>query len=87
VALAEALRSRFVPTAFGEGHVSLLVDIGQVHREMDPAVSGGGVESAAMLGVLSVFLRQATAVETIFLDLEPDPRGGRLRGRVTLRPR
>ncbi|HZA52201.1 MAG TPA: PKD domain-containing protein, partial [Myxococcaceae bacterium] len=85
VALAESLRSRFVPLAFGPGHVSLLVDVGQVTREMDPGVSGRGVEAAAMLGMLSVFIRQATAVETIFLDLEPDPRGGRLRGRVTLR--
>jgi hypothetical protein len=87
VALAESLRARFVPTSFGTGHVSFVLDVGQVAKELDPGPFGHARGTPAILGLLSVFLRQATAVETIFMDVAPDENGGRLRGRVTLRPR
>ena len=86
VALAESLRARFVPTSFGTGHVSFVLDVGQVAKELDPGF-GRARGTPAILGLLSVFLRQATAVETIFMDVAPDENGGRMRGRVTLRPR
>jgi hypothetical protein len=88
IALAESLQARFVPASFGVGHVSFVVDVGQVAKELDPGPFGrGGGSAAPVLGFLSALVRQATAVETIFMDVVPDARGGALRGRVTLRPR
>ena len=87
IALAESLQGRFVPGSLGPGHVSFLVDVGQVSKELDPGLFGRGGGAAPVLAFLSVLVRQATAVDTIFLDVAPEERGGRLRGRVTLRPR
>ena len=62
------------------------VDLGQVLRELWQAEAAGGMQ-AAMTGLARSFLQQLTAVDSVYLDVQPVAEGARLKGRVTLRPR
>ncbi|MGA9522805.1 MAG: hypothetical protein WBV82_15160 [Myxococcaceae bacterium] len=84
--LLQQLQERYGAQTFGPGHASLLIDLGQVLRELSQAQAGGG-KAAAMTGLARSFLQQLTAVDTVFVDVQPVDEGARLKGRVTLRPR
>jgi hypothetical protein len=84
--LTKALQARF-GDAFGPGHVSLMVDLGQLRRELSEPRSISGIDPRRLVmvqGIASSFL-QRTPVETGFLDLSPDADGARLKGRLTLK--
>jgi hypothetical protein len=85
VALAQQLRESFDPAAFGPGHLSFQVDVGQIGRDLNLAtVAEGG--APAMFAFISGFIQQATAVDLLMFDLGPEPDGARVRARITLRP-
>ncbi len=84
--LLQQLRERYGAQSFGPGHGSLLIDLGQVLRELAQAEAAGG-KRAAMTGLARSFLQQLTAVDSVFVDVQPVEEGARLQGRVTLRPR
>ncbi len=83
--LQDMLRQRGFPDAFGPGRVSLAVDFGQVLRQLQAEDAPKRGQEALMLGLLAGFLSQATAVDTVLVDLSPAPQGARLRAKVTLR--
>jgi hypothetical protein len=87
VPLADALRARSFPGAFGAQRMSLALDFGQLLRELDapPEDGAAGAREAMMRGLLSAFLSQASAVDAVMVDVAADPVGARLRARVTLR--
>ena len=85
VPLADMLRRRGFDGGFGPGRVSLAVDFGQVLRELQADTAPKQGQEALMLGLLAGFLSQATAVDTVFVDLSPAPEGARLHAKVTLR--
>lgn len=89
VELAQSLAGRF-DGAFSPGHVSFLVDVGQLRRELQTPRLIPGLDPARVVtvqGFSSAFLDQLTPIETVLLDLWPDAEGAQVRGRVTLRPR
>ncbi len=77
--LVSQLQARYGAQTFGPGHASLLIDLGQVLRELSQAQAGGG-KAAAMTGLARSFLQQLTAVDTVFLDVQPVDEGARLKG-------
>jgi hypothetical protein len=89
VDLAASLAGRF-NGAFSPGHVSLLLDVGQLRRELQAPRLISGLDPARVVtvqGFASAFLDQLTPIETLVLDMWPDAHGAQLAGRVTLRPR
>ena len=52
----------------------------------EEAEAAGG-RGATMTGLARSFLQQLTAVDSVYLDVQPVDEGARLKGRVTLRPR
>lgn len=85
VALAQTLQRVYGDAAFSRGHLSAVADLGQVLRELEQAAPGE--DDAKMLrGFASEFLQQLTAIQTVFVDVAPDPLGARLTGRIELRP-
>ena len=87
VDLGQALRARF-GGAFAPGHLSAMVDLGQLRKELAEPRSIPGVDPrrlVAVQGFASVFLAQLTPVDQVFLDVSPDEAGGRLKGRLVLR--
>lgn len=83
-----ALRERFGGAAFDAGHVSVMVDLGQLRSDLQapeevPGVPKGQLEAAqAFTGAL---LDQLTPLEAAFLDFSLAEGGARLKGRVSLR--
>ncbi len=88
--LGQSLRARFGGAAFSPGHLSVMLDLAQLRRELEKPRALPGVDServVSLQGFASQFLKQLTPVEELFLDLGPDPLGGRIQGRLTMRPR
>lgn len=84
-----ALLKRFGAGAFEPGHVSLMLDLGQLREELEapgevPGVPQGQLSAAKAFG--GAFLDQLTPLDHVFMDFTPDEGGGRLKGRVVLRP-
>ncbi|WP_164017355.1 PKD domain-containing protein [Pyxidicoccus trucidator] len=83
-----ALRERFGGQAFGAGHVSVMLDLGQLRADLQapeevPGVPSGQLDAAqAFTGAL---LEQLTPLDSAFLDLSLAEGGARLKGRVSLR--
>jgi hypothetical protein len=83
-----ALRERFGSGAFGQSHLSLMVDLGRLRAEMDapesvPGVPAGQLSAAKAFG--GAFLDQLTPFDHAFVDFAPEEGGARMRGRVVLR--
>ncbi|WP_225412068.1 PKD domain-containing protein [Stigmatella hybrida] len=88
--VAAALSERFAPSAFGPGHLSLMVDLGQLRADLQaprevPGVPQVQLGAAKALG--GAFLDQLTPFDHAFMDFTPEAGGARLRGRVVLRKR
>ncbi|EAU66964.1 hypothetical protein STIAU_4644 [Stigmatella aurantiaca DW4/3-1] len=84
------LKERFGPNAFGPGHLSMMVDLGQLRADLQaprevPGVPQVQLGAAKALG--GAFLDQLTPFEHAFMDFSPEEGGARLRGRVVLRTR
>ncbi|MBZ4417050.1 PKD domain-containing protein [Myxococcus sp. RHSTA-1-4] len=83
-----ALRERFGGEAFGAGHVSVMLDLGQLRADLRapesvPGVPQGQLEAArAFTGAL---LEQLTPLDSAFLDFSLAEGGARLKGRMSLR--
>ncbi|MHB8875801.1 MAG: PKD domain-containing protein [Myxococcaceae bacterium] len=85
--LAAALGARF-GGAFGPGHLSAMVDLGQLRKELAEPRTIPGIDPRRLVmvqGFASAFLSQLTPIDHAFLDLSPDAAGGRLKGRLTLK--
>ena len=83
--LRESLARRAGPGAFGAGHVSAVLDLGQLRDELRaPAVVAGvpGERVEEVRRFALRFIDQLTGAEELALDLAPDPLGARLRARV-----
>lgn len=88
VDLSGELGERF-EGAFGSGHVSLYVDVGQLRREllMPRLLSDVDPRSALTAQALAVtFLDRLTQLDSVMLDAAPDEQGAVLHAVVTLRP-
>lgn len=89
VSLSDELKRRF-EGAFGPGHVSLFVDIGQLRRELltPRLMSDVDLRSALTAQALAAtFLDHLTQLDSLMLDAAADPRGAVLQAVLTLRPR
>jgi PKD domain len=89
VELASSLAGRF-GGAFSPGHVSLLLDVGQLRRELQAPRLIPGLDPARVVtvqGFAAAFLDQLTPLDTVVLDMWPDAQGAVLAGKVTLKPR
>ena len=89
VDLAKELGERF-KGAFGEGHSSLLIDLGRLKTELDvPRVIHGADPSKVVLvqGLSSGFLDQLTPIDHLVLDFAPEGNGGTLWGMIVLKDR
>lgn len=75
--------------AFGVGHSSLLLDVGQLKRELDEPRQIPGVDATRVVtvqGFASAFLDQVP-IDVLVLDAVVDGQGLQLWGRMTLRQR
>jgi len=75
--------------AFGPGHSSLMIDVGQLKRELDlPRIIKGldPTKVVTVQGLSSAFLDQVP-IDTLVLDFVPEGNGGKIWGMVTLRER
>ncbi len=75
--------------AFGPGHSSLMIDVGQLKRELDlPRIIKGldPTKVVTVQGLSSAFLDQVP-IDTLVLDFVPQGNGGKIWGMVTLRER
>ncbi|MBX7102070.1 MAG: hypothetical protein K1X89_30425, partial [Myxococcaceae bacterium] len=85
--LAAELQARF-QGAFGPGHTSAFVDVGQLLAELEQPRQIPGLDAARLVtvqGFTMAFAQQLTSVGTAFLDLEPKGRRIAVRGALTLR--
>ncbi|NNC20226.1 PKD domain-containing protein [Corallococcus exiguus] len=88
--VGKTLRTRFGAEAFGPGHLSLMVDMGQLRADLAGVRSVPGVATAKLLMsqlFVTALLEKFTPFEYGFLDFSPVDGGGRLQGRVVLRER
>lgn len=87
VDLAASLRERFGGTAFGAGHLSLMLDVEQLRKELNAvrAVKGVAPQQLAGMQTLVGALLDQTPFDHAFLDLSPEEGGARVKGRVILR--
>lgn len=84
------LRGRFGAQAFEPGHVSAMVDMGQLRTELDAPQEIAGVPSQQLpvaRSLVGTLLDQLPPVESVFLDFAPEEGGGRFRARTVLRSR
>lgn len=81
----EALQTRFGAGAFSRGHFSAVLDVGALLRELELPPTDDG--SRAARGFASEFLQHLTGIDTVFVDVVPQPGGAHARGSITLRPR
>jgi hypothetical protein len=84
--LALALQERF-GGAFSSGHLSLMVDLGQLRHELSQPRTLEGIDPrrlAAMQAFAGNFLTRLTPVDFAYLDLSPDEAGAKLKGRLVL---
>jgi hypothetical protein len=86
--VGRALRERFGTGAFGQSHMSLMVDLGRLRAELEAPKQVPGVPPA-QLGAAKAFggafLDQVTPFDHAFMDFATEEGGARLRGRVVLR--
>ncbi len=85
-----ALTQRFGVGAFEQGHVSVMMDLGRLREELEAPKDVPGVpqgQLAAAQAFSGAFLDQLTPLEHAFLDFTPAEGGGRVHGRLVLRPR
>lgn len=85
--LAAELQARF-QGAFGRGHTSAFVDVGQLLAELEQPRQIPGLDAARLVtvqGFTMAFAQQLTSVGTAFLDLEPKGKQIAVRGALTLR--
>jgi len=88
VDVGAALRERFGGEAFGAGHVSLMVDLGQLRADLRGTKAIPGISTAELVtakSFLSAMLEQLTPLELGFLDFSLAEGGARVKGRLTLR--
>jgi hypothetical protein len=84
-----ALTQRFGAGAFEQGHVSVMADLGRLREELDAPKDVPGVpqgQLAAAQAFSGALLDQLTPLEHAFLDFTPAEGGGRIHGRLVLRP-
>lgn len=89
VDLAKELAARF-KGAFGPDHSSLMIDVGQLKRELQSPRVIPGLDPSKVVtvqGFSSAFLDQLTPIDHVLLDFEPDPSGGKLWGVISLKER
>ncbi len=85
-----ALRERFGANAFESGHLSAMVDVGQLRTELDAPQEVPGVPSQQLpvaRSLVGTLLDQLPPVELVFVDFNPEAGGGRFRARTVLRSR
>ncbi len=85
-----ALRERFGAQAFESGHVSAMVDVGQLRTELEAPQEVPGVPAQQLpvaRSLVGTLLDQLPPVESVFLDFTPEEGGGRFRARTLLRSR
>jgi hypothetical protein len=85
-----ALRERFGANAFEAGHLSAMVDVGQLRTDLDAPQEVPGVPSQQLpvaRSLVGALLDQLPPVESVFLDFTPEEGGGRFRARTLLRSR
>ena len=88
VNVGSALRERFGAEAFGPGHASLGVDVGRLRQELDADVPGVPAQQLPMARALvGTVMEQLPPVERVFMDILPEPGGGRFRIHTLLRSR
>ncbi|MCP3097740.1 PKD domain-containing protein [Myxococcus sp. K15C18031901] len=83
-----ALRERFGGEAFGAGHVSLMVDLGQLRADLRATKAVPGVSTAELVtakSFMGALLEQLTPLELGFLDFSLVEGGARVKGRLTVR--
>jgi hypothetical protein len=83
-----ALRERFGGESFGAGHVSVMVDLGQLRADLQAPESVPGVpqgQLAAAQAFTGALLDQLTPLDSAFLDFSLAEGGARLKGNVSLR--
>jgi hypothetical protein len=88
--VAAEMRARFGVDTFGPGHVSAVLDVGELARELEApiAIPGLSAQRLSLLQGFSVeFLHQLTPIDTAFVDLVATPDGARAKGSLTLRRR
>lgn len=82
--------SRRVDGAAGPGHLTLLVDVGQLGRELLEPRQVPGLDPrqvVATQALSSTFLSQMTSIDLVFVDLAPSPQGATLTLEVSLSKR
>jgi hypothetical protein len=85
-----ALRERFGAQAFEPGHISAMVDVGQLRSELEAPEEVPGVPPQQLpvaRSLVGTLLDQLPPVESVFLDFTPEEGGGRFRARTVLRSR
>ena len=87
VDLASSLRERFGGASFGAGHLSLMLDVEQLRKELGAVREVKGVAPQQLAGMQTLVgaLLDQTPFDHAFLDLSPEESGARIKGRVTLR--
>lgn len=85
---ADLLASAALPGAFGEGHLTAVLDLRPVREGLSAPTCIEGAEPedvAAMQWLLRELLLQGTQVDRALLEVGPEGRGFRIRGTFTLR--
>jgi len=85
-----ALRERFGAQSFEAGHLSAMVDVGQLRSELEAPQEVPGVPAQQLpvaRSLVGTLLDQLPPVESVFLDFTPEEGGGRFRARALLRSR
>ncbi len=87
VDVASSLRERFGGSSFSPGHLSVMLDVAQLRKELDAVREVKGVAPQQLAGMQALVgaLLDQTPFDHAFLDLSPEEGGARLKGRVTLR--
>lgn len=79
---------RYADGAFTPGHLSAVLDMGQVGRDLAEVPGTAGEPSARMelvRGLADTFWKQVSPVETTFVDLFLESGRGHVRGKIALR--
>lgn len=88
--LPAALDRRFGGGAFGPGHSSLLIDLGQLRKELQLPRQLPGVDPRRLVHLQafsSAFLSQLTSIDHLLIDLQPEATGAKFRARMVLEDR
>lgn len=74
------------PGAFGPGHVSAVLDLAQVRRDLELNSGSGDEEWDAYSRLFARMLEQLTSVERVAVDLGPEVGGARISGTLLYGP-